>query len=103
MNVTADILLMLAAFSLKAQFIAKAVIYGRAGLALFPEDRRFREVLAYALFLAGELENSAAVAGEARRDTRNFAYVRARLAMLSGCSGAEGQSAIRAYLGKMDS
>jgi len=102
MNITADILLMLAAFSLKAQFTSKAVIYGRAGLALFPEDRRFREILAYALLLGGDLEGPASVLGEERRETRNLAYLEACLTILRGSAAAEGQTAIRAYLRKLD-
>ena len=98
MDITADILLMLAAFSLKTQFIAKAAIYGRVGMALFPEDYRFREVLAYALLLDGKHEEATAVIDETQQDTRNIAYLKARLLMLGNHTMAERQNALRAYL-----
>jgi len=101
MDITADILLMLAAFSLRTLFIKKAIVYGQAGVAIYPEDHRFREILAYALLLDGKVDEAATVAEEAQRDTRNLAYLKARIAMLGNYSLAERQSALRAYLSKV--
>lgn len=100
MDITADILLMLSAFSLKTHFVAKAAIYGRAGVALYPEDHRFREILAYALLLENRLEEAASVIGEAHRETRNLAFLNARLLMLGDHSMAERQDALKTYLRK---
>lgn len=98
MDIAAEILLMLTAFSLKTQFITKAVIYGRAGAALYPEDHRFREMLGYALLLDGKLQEAAAVVGEGPHDTCNLAYLKSRLLMLGDHSTAERQEALRTYL-----
>lgn len=100
MKITADILLMLAAFSVKAQFFAKAVIYGRAGLVLFPEDHRFKELLAYALLLDGQLQEAAAVVGEPLHETPNLAFLKSRLAMLRDCPTSERQEALRNFLNR---
>ncbi|WP_173932905.1 hypothetical protein [Chelativorans sp. Marseille-P2723] len=98
MGITADVLLMLTAFSLKTKFFAKAIIYGRAGVALYPEDNRFREALAYGLLLEGETEEAAAVVSTIHRQTRNLAYLKAQLAMNEGHSEPERQEALRTYL-----
>jgi len=98
MDITADTLAMLAAFSLKAQFVAKAATYARAGRALYPDDHRFVELLGYALLLDGKADEAAPVIGEARRETRNIAYLKASLSMLGDGPAAERQNALRAYL-----
>jgi len=102
MSISADILLMLAAFSLKAQFTAKAVIYSRAGSMLFPEDHRFKEILAYGLLLTEEFEEAESVIGQAQIESRNLAFLKTRLALLNGHMDSEGRNAIRTYLDRLD-
>jgi len=98
MDIAAEILLMLTAFSLKTQFVTKAIIYGRAGMALYPEDHRFREMLGYALLLDGKPQEAAEVVGETPHDTCNLAYLKSRFFMLGDYSTAERQEALRTYL-----
>ncbi len=98
MDITADILAMLAAFSLKTHFVAKAEVYARAGRVLYPDDHRFIELLGYALLLDGNADGAAFVINEVHRKTRNIAYLKTCLAMQRDAPVVERQNALRAYL-----
>ncbi|WP_424978257.1 hypothetical protein [Leisingera sp. S232] len=94
----ADTLLIFTSFSIRSGLLWKAETYGRLGLAMFPEDDRIREMYAYALLLNQKFSELSSVLGDARRPSRNFAYVKARLEMLTGSSDAARSEAVRSFL-----
>jgi hypothetical protein len=98
MDLTADILLMLCSFSLRVQFIAKAVVYGRVGVSMFPQDIRLREIYAYALLLNSQADEAFAVIGNVTKVTRNIAFLNVCVALQRTKSATNRQKAVRSYL-----
>ncbi|TPW28851.1 hypothetical protein FJU08_16105 [Martelella alba] len=91
-----NLLLMLTAISLRCGFVQKAIVYGRAGQMLFPDEYRFLEMHAYGLLLDGRLDDLEELLAGIHLETRNLAYLRARLAIACG-DVDEAASQLRAY------
>ncbi|MCY1740486.1 hypothetical protein [Ensifer sp. SL37] len=102
MDPAADILFMLSSFNLRVQFVRKALLYGRAGVTLFPQDIRFSEVYACALLLDGQIDEAATVLAAGGEVTRNMSYLRARVMLQENPSLNNAQVALRAYLHQGD-
>lgn len=98
MRLAADILLLLSSFSIRTQFLAKAVQYGRAGVSMFPDDVRLRELYAYALYLEGRNKEAIEVIRPVTQPTPNVEFLKARLAFCDKQSASERSAAIRSYL-----
>ena len=98
MRKAADVLFLLATFSIRTNLLDKAEIYGRAGHHLFPDDLRLIEVYAYALLLKGDVTGAETVLQATPTATRNLAFLRARVAMLAGRPIEEQRAGLRAYL-----
>ena len=94
----ADTLLVFTSFSIRSGLLWKAETYGRLGLALFPEDDRIREMYAFALLLNQKFSELSSILAGAQRPSKNFAYITARLEMLTGSSEAAGSEALRNFL-----
>ena len=84
MNKVADILFLLATFSLRASYLEKAEIYARAARTLFPNDLRIAEVFALVLITRGDLDAAADVLEDSTLDSANAHYLRTRLSLMSG-------------------
>lgn len=97
MSVVSDTLYILSAISLRGQFVEKALIYGKAGIALFPQDVRLFETYAYALLLSGRDEEAASVLNSAPEQTRNVVYLKARTALTAGAV-PKSRDFLRSYL-----
>ncbi|WP_176086034.1 hypothetical protein [Martelella sp. HB161492] len=91
-----NLLLMLTAISLRCGFVQKAVVYGKAGQQLFPDEARFLEMHAYGLLLDGRLDDLAVLLQDVDLQTQNIAYLRARLAIANG-DAEEAASQLKAY------
>lgn len=98
MFLAADVLLLLSSFSIRTQFIVKAVQYGRAGVVLFPDDLRLREIYAYALCLDGSFDEAAEIIGPVTQSTPNVEFLKLRLAFHGDRAANERSAAIRSYL-----
>lgn len=97
MSIVSDTLYVLSALSLRGQFVEKALIYGKTGIALFPQDVRLFETYAYALLLSGQDEEAARVLNNAPDQTRNIAYLKARTALIVGAA-PKSREFVRSYL-----
>ena len=94
----ADTLLLFTSFSIRSDLIWKAETYGRIGLTLFPEDDRIRDMYAYALLLNQKFSELSSVLGDAKCPSKNFAYVKARLEMLTSSNDNARSEAVRSFL-----
>ncbi|MCP1846114.1 hypothetical protein ACVIHI_009107 [Bradyrhizobium sp. USDA 4524] len=97
-SLAADVLLLLSSFSLRGQFIAKAVLYGRVGVSMFPDDLRLREIYTYALYLDGRIDEAIDVIQSAQVDTPNVSFLKMRLALHASKPASERRAAVRSYL-----
>lgn len=98
MNLVGDVLLALASFALRTQFLNKAVFYGRIGVMLCPEDVQLREIYAYALLLEGRASDAAKILEGAASDSRNIAFLRMSVLMQEQQLSGKRDDAINAYL-----
>lgn len=98
MRKAADVLFLLATFSIRTNLLDKAEVYSKAGHQLFPDDHRLIEVLAYVSLLKGDINAAEVTVQSTTAQTRNIAFLRARIAMLTGLPVAEQQANLRAYL-----
>ncbi len=98
MKKAADILFLLATFSLRTGQIGKAMTYTSIGRALFPDDSRLIELHAYALMLHEQYDEAEALLGSTTASTSNLEFLRSRTAILLDLPKEERQSRLRRYL-----
>ena len=98
MNLAADTLLLLCSLSVQMQFISKAILYGRVGVYLFPDDVRLREIYAYSLLLDGKIEEASHIVSEMSEETRNIAYLKSRIGLLEPDDISNAREQLRLYL-----
>lgn len=98
MNLAADTLLLLCSLSVRLRFISKAVLYGRVGMYLFPDDIRLREIYAYSLLLDGKTEEALHVLSETDEKTPNIAYLKARISLQDTSNSLNARDELRLYL-----
>lgn len=99
MNILADILLLLSSYSLRTNFVRKAVHYAKAGFDMFPDDLRLREIYAYALLMDDQVDEAERVASGNAEPSSNIAYVLARVVLLKGDATREQRKqALQKYL-----
>ena len=98
MNLAADTLFVLCSFSVRMHFISKAIIYGRAGIHLFPDDVRLHEIYAHALLLDGRAEEASHILSKVQEPTRNTAYLNARISLQDTNNELSAQDQLRLYL-----
>ena len=98
MKKAADILFLLATFSLRTGQIGKAITYTSIGRELFPDDQRLIEAHAYALMLHEQYQDADALLATTTASTRNLEFLRSRTAILLDLPKDERQRRLRRYL-----
>lgn len=98
MRRAADVLYLLATFSIRTNFLDKALIYAKSGYQLFSADSRMVEIYAYTLLLKGDYVTADEVLQSTTKTSRNLLFLRTRTAIVLGRPENEIQATIRAYL-----
>jgi hypothetical protein len=98
MKKAADILYLLASFSLRSGQIGKAMTYTRIGRELFPDDSRLIEIHAYTLMLHEQYEEAEDLLSGTNASTINLEFLRSRTAILLDLPKDERQRRLRRYL-----
>ncbi|MBC8719579.1 hypothetical protein [Ochrobactrum sp. Marseille-Q0166] len=92
-----DIFYLLSSLSLRANFHRKALSYGAASVALFPEETRHYENYAYALLLTGQIQEASSVVAKAPALSANLHYLKSRIAIVLS-DKSDGQKNLQKYL-----
>lgn len=95
---TADILLLLASYSVRVSMFDKALAYSEVAHILFPDDSAILELHVYALFCVGRYEDALARLAPCEAQSPNLSYLRARLAIMTSASDTEIGEHLRSYL-----
>lgn len=98
MKNVADVLYLLATFSVRSGFLEKATVYASAGRKLFPSDPRQHELYAYSLMLRKNYPEAQAAVQDTDLSTPNLEYLRSRIAILQDKPKGEIQTCLRRYL-----
>ncbi|MEO0624502.1 MAG: hypothetical protein AAF183_20130 [Pseudomonadota bacterium] len=98
MKKAADILYLLATYSVRSGFLDKASAYAEVGIRLFPRDQRLLEIHIYLLVLCRHYAEAEQALAATRLSSRNLEYLRSRVAMLTSQPQSVVQACLRRYL-----
>lgn len=98
MKKVADVLYLMATFSVRTAYVDKAEVYARIGYELYPNDRRIVEIYAYVLLLRQEFDEVDAVLSQQDFSTPNLEFLKSRLFMLTSRSKEDTREQLRKYL-----
>lgn len=98
MKKAADVLYLLATYSVRSGFVEKASAYAEVGTRLFPHDLRLLEIYVHLLILGRHYDEAEKVLGATTFSSRNLEYLRSRVAILTSRPQSVIQSSLRRYL-----
>ncbi len=98
MKEVSELLLLLGNFSIRVGQLQKAELYLRVGCHLFQGDTRHMELYAYALFLGQKYAEALNILENIQLETKNVAFLRARIALVQPDQEGQAQKHLRRYL-----